>query len=240
MVRSHCEVCLAHSDRVNPLYQTGSWAPFLYRNNLINSAELEAAAAVYDSYMALVEAHDFSAADILGNFLLNSLMTVSGVGDPYDIRKSSDPTDPLQDALGTWLNKADTQKKLNAGSHSWEACAQGPYFALEGDMEQSSDFLLPNILTQIPVLLYNGDQDLICDLDGTTTWANKLNWPYQSQFNSATNKTWSLNGQAAGWYRGASNLVQVAIYNAGHMVPFDQGKNAQALLYQFISGGFKP
>lgn len=225
---------------VNPYYQSGSWAPFLYRNNLINEVELEVAAGIYDTYIGLLDAHAFEAADVVGNSLLNGLMTASGVGDPYDIRKDSDPTDPLQDALYTWLNLADTQQKLNASNQVWQACADGPYFALEGDIEQSSAFLLPNILTQIPVLLYNGDKDLICDLDGTSTWATQLVWPYQSQFTNAKNQTWVVNGQSAGWYRGASTLVQVAVYNAGHMVPYDQPRNAQDLLYRFISGGFKP
>jgi len=138
------------------------------------------------------------------------------------------------------LSTADTQKKLNATGQSWTACADGPYFALEGDMEQSSAFLLPNILTQLPVLLYNGDQDLICDLDGTSTWATQLDWPYQHQFNNAKNSTWKVDTQVVGWYRAAANLFQVAIYNAGHMVPFDQGRPGQALLYQFITGGFEP
>jgi hypothetical protein len=42
-----------------------------------------------------------------------------------------------------------------------------PYFALGEDFSRSSEFLIPKILTKIPVLFYNGDQDLICDMDGT-------------------------------------------------------------------------
>jgi len=225
---------------VNPLLQTGSWAPFLYRNGLIAQFEVDIADGLYDTYSLLVQAHDFTGADFVGNFLLSGLMGAAGLGDPYDIRKDSDPTDPLQDALGTWLNTKDTQQKLKAGNQEWQACSQGPYFALEGDLEQSSANLLPGILSQIPVLIYNGDKDLICDLDGTTTWATSLQWPYQSQFNSAKNNTWTVDGKPAGWYRGAANLIQVAIYNAGHMVPFDQPRNAQDLLYRFINGGFKP
>jgi len=224
---------------VDPFYQVGSWAPFLLRNGLIDEAEVIVADGLYDTFKALISAHLYAEADPVGNFLLNGLMGVSGVGDPYDIRKSSDPTQPLQDALTTWLNLASTQSKLNAGNQPWQACATGPYFALEGDMEQSSDFLLPNILTQIPVLLYNGDKDLICDIDGTSTWATSLQWPYQSQFNDAKNISWVVNGQVAGWYRGAANLIQLSVFNAGHMVPYDQPLNAQNLLYRFIAGGFK-
>lgn len=39
-----------------------------------------------------------------GNVMFSALMAQAGVGDPYDIRKSSDPTDPLQAALADYLN----------------------------------------------------------------------------------------------------------------------------------------
>jgi hypothetical protein len=56
---------------------------------------------------------------VVGNDLLNTLMIDAGVGDPYDIRKQSDPTDPLQDALGTYLNLPETRKKLDVGTSGY-------------------------------------------------------------------------------------------------------------------------
>lgn len=66
--------------------------------------------SIDDSSLTLKGA--YSAASVVGNDLLNALMTDAGVGDPYDIRKASDPTDPLQDALATYLNLPETRKKL--------------------------------------------------------------------------------------------------------------------------------
>jgi hypothetical protein len=41
--------------RTNPYYQTGSYAPYLYRHQLIGTVGLEAAAAVYETYKGLVD-----------------------------------------------------------------------------------------------------------------------------------------------------------------------------------------
>lgn len=45
----------------------------------------------------------------MGNVLLSGLMADAGLGDPYDIRQASDPTDPLGDILAEWLNNPKTQ-----------------------------------------------------------------------------------------------------------------------------------
>jgi len=228
---------------VNPLYIVGSWAPFLQRNNLLTEQQVTDANQTYAQFAQYIAQKDFEDADDVGNQLLDDLMSEAGVGDVYDIRKASDPTTPYSDALNQWLNDPDTITKLNATSSSgqgWQMCNTGPYMALSGDFEQSSAFLLPNILLTLPVLLYNGNYDLICDIDGTTWWSNQMQWPLQQKYINAVNHTWNVAGKAAGWYRGAGNLIQLGVDDAGHMVPFDQPQNSQAMLYQFIAGGFKP
>lgn len=49
------------------------------------------------------------------------------------------------------------------------------------------------------MLLYNGNVDLICNMDGTAEWSSQMKWPYQQQFNSAKNTTWSGPKGPAGY-----------------------------------------
>jgi len=79
---------------------------------------------------------------------------------------------------------------------------------------------------------------LICNLIGTNEWAAALNWPGQNQFNNAQNVSWVVANQPAGYYKSAQGLTHLIVYNAGHMVPFNQPENAWNMLYQFISGAF--
>jgi cathepsin A (carboxypeptidase C) len=160
---------------VDPYFQTGSYAPFLYRHGLIDTVELDVAMADYEAYKGAVDLGLYDVAANMGNILLNTLMATAGLNDPYDIRKASDPTTPLANTLGNWLNQPKTKALLNVTTgRTWGLCNMGPYSALMSDIDQASITLLPGILMKIPVLLYNGDYDLICNMDGTATYSSQM------------------------------------------------------------------
>jgi len=226
---------------VDPYYQTASYGPFLYANSRINVVELDAAEAAYLAYAAAIDAGLYDVAMILGNDMLNALMAAAGVNDVYEIRQKSDPTIPFANKLQVFLNSAPARKALNVTSNvHWALCDTSPYFALMGDIDRESVQLVPGILAKIPVLLYNGNFDLICNWMGTQTWSNDMAWPGSKAFASAPNTTWAgASGQNGGWYKSAAGLTRLIVANAGHMSPFDQPANVQVMVWQFLTGGFK-
>jgi carboxypeptidase C (cathepsin A) len=222
---------------VDPYVQTGSYAPFLYANGRVDAAEVDASDAIYEGYKGAIDIGAYDVAMIIGNDLLNGLMAAAGVNDVYDIRKASDPTTPLADKLGRYLNNPSTKKALNVTSdRSWGLCDTAPYFALMSDIDRASVTLVPGILAKIPVMLYNGNYDLICNLNGTAAYSSAMVWPGQKAFNSAQTKTWNGPSGVAGTYKAAQGLVRTVVYNAGHMSPYDQPANLQYLVWQFIGG----
>jgi len=224
---------------VDPYYQTGSYAEFLYAHQLIDDAEYETAEATYEAYKTLIDLDLYLPADDVGNILLESLVAAAGNVDVYDIRYiGGDPTDPLGAALQIYLNQPSVQAQMNAGNQTWQMCSNAPGFALLLDIEQSVANLLPDLLSSYQVMNYNGNFDLICNYMGTIEWTSNIGWPGQQSYNSATNHTWVVNGKTAGYYKTGGNLTHVVVYNAGHMSPFDQPQNTQAMLYQFIAGAF--
>ena len=52
--------------------------------------------------------------------------------------------------------------------------------------------LVPSILEQIPVLIYAGDADFICNWLGNQAWTNRLEWPGKKDFNKAEIKDITL------------------------------------------------
>jgi carboxypeptidase C (cathepsin A) len=224
---------------VDPYIQTGSYGPFLFRHQLINQQELNSASKTYKQFQNAVNQKNYQEALMIGSSLMNDLMSDAGLGDPYDIRKSSDPTVPFANKLSDWLNQASTKKQLKAKG-TWELCETGPYYSLENDIDQASVTLLGGIIEKIPVMLYNGDCDLICNMDGTAMYAGSaVSWPGQQQYNQASNVSWNgPSGSAAGTFQSGGGLVRAVVYQAGHMVPFDQPANAQYLVWKFLSGQF--
>jgi len=88
------------------------------------------------------------------------------------------------------------------------------------------------------VLVYSGNKDWICNWRGGEAWTNDTKWKGKEDFNNATYTDWMVDGEAAGHLKQHGNLHFLEFYNAGHMVPMDQPKNALAMLTTFIENGF--
>lgn len=139
--------------------------------------------------------------------------------------------------VNTFLNSAATQATLGV-SGEWTSCN----YQVNGDF--SSDWMrnyqqdtLPLLASKIPVLVYAGDLDFICNWLGNHAWTEALQWPGKAAFNAAATKPWMVGGQQAGTIQAAEGLHFLRVFDAGHMVPHDQPAAALAMLDTFISGG---
>lgn len=107
----------------------------------------------------------------------------------------------------------------------------------------SADFMLPVVndvdyllnRTNLKVIVYTGQLDLIVDTLGTLNWVNSLKWPYINEFSRSNKKFLMGNqGQLFGYKKSYKNFQFYWILKAGHMVPSDAGKAAIAMLKQII------
>jgi len=224
---------------VDPYYQVGSYAPLLYYYGLIGEPAVLAADAVYDTFTAAVDAGLWDVANTIDNMLLESL---AGNIDVYDVRVQSqnDPTNAPTAHLTNYLGRADVRQALYVTKQSarWGECDTAPYFALSEDMAQTTISYVVSILQTMPVLLYNGAFDLICNFIGTKYWSDAMQWPGSQAFLAAPNTTWSPSGYQ-GYYQSAAGLTRLVVINAGHMVPA-RGENPVGAYYLFTDfvGGF--
>jgi cathepsin A (carboxypeptidase C) len=82
---------------------------------------------------------------------------------------------------------------------------------------------VPKLLEEgVRVLVYAGDADFICNWMGNKAWTIELPWANKAKFGAAKDQPWSVDGQAAGEAREVGPLTFLRVYNAGHMVPYDQ------------------
>lgn len=107
----------------------------------------------------------------------------------------------------------------------------------------SADFMLPVVndvdyllnRTNLKVVVYTGQLDLIVDTLGTLNWVNSLKWPYINEFSRSNKKFLMGNqGQLFGYKKSYKNFQFYWILKAGHMVPSDAGKAAIVMLKQII------
>lgn len=151
----------------------------------------------------------------------------------YNIKQNS--TCENDTVITTYLNLESTKQALHVSpNHSWKACNDdiGDQFAI--DREKNSAPQVANLLNNgIPILIYAGDLDFICNYLGVRATVLNLEWDHADEFRSADDRDWN-NG--AGLVRSSNELTFLQVYDAGHMVPTDQPEHALAMITQFLRG----
>ena len=93
----------------------------------------------------------------------------------------------------------------------------------------------------MPILLFSGDQDLICNHLGTEDMIHRMTWLNGTGFEDppgsgswAPRQPWTFDDESAGFYQSARNLTYVLFYNSSHMVPFDYPRRTRDMLDRFV------
>jgi cathepsin A (carboxypeptidase C) len=157
--------------------------------------------------------------------------------DVYDVRADHQSA---QSGSAQWLNKKDVMEALGAEVQAYEECDNDVYGGFEktGDWMKPIHRLVPDVLAKIPVLIYAGDADYICNWLGNQAWTKALDWPGKDAFNAAQSQPLRADGQDADygklWTSGGFGFAQ--IFQASHMVPFNQPVGSLDMLNRWIGG----
>ncbi|ATY59963.1 pheromone processing carboxypeptidase [Cordyceps militaris] len=189
--------------------------------------------------------------EILTELLLAS--RTKGAGDQecinmYDVRlKDSYPScgmnwPPDLSAVTPFLRRDDVVSALNINSEKktgWQECNGGVSVAFRPQTSKPSVELMPELLSEIPVLIFSGAEDLICNHIGTEDLIENLDWNGGKGFevtpgNWAPRRNWTFEGKDAGFWQSARNLTYVVFADASHMVPFDYPRRSRDMLDRFM------
>lgn len=134
------------------------------------------------------------------------------------------------------INALHVKPARNTG---WSECSGGVGSAFTARNSQPSVEFLPEVIEQVPTLLFSGAEDMICNHIGTESLLGNLEWNGAKGFevtpgNWAPRRDWTFEGEAAGIWQEARNLTYVLFYNASHMVPFDYPRRSRDMLDRFM------
>ncbi|CAG8493243.1 6151_t:CDS:10 [Funneliformis mosseae] len=161
----------------------------------------------------------------------------------YDIRDHSDTYPscgfrwPYElSTITEYLRRPDVIGAIHAEQQQigWVECNLGVGRDFDNDPNPPSITLLPDLLKQIDVLLYNGDQDLICNINGMQDMLDNLEWNGYKGFKNLTELSYYVNNTQVGHILAERNLTYVVVYNASHMVPYDAPLTSMDMMYRFI------
>jgi len=228
---------------VDPVVQYPEYATFAAENNLVGSLHHYFLSGGYwlcqmliktGIWFVALEECQLITTTILGNPL-------SPAFNVYDIREpcSSPPLCYDFTNLDLFIARKDVREALNVGNKAWSDCNQVVHTFMLGDwvtdLSPKVDYALRN---GVDILVYSGDKDFICNWRGGEAWTNNIRWENQTMFQSSDYEMWYVDGVPAGEYKRTNNFTFLRVYDAGHMVPMDQPKNALDMLKKFIAREF--
>lgn len=260
---------------IDPVQQYLSYVPFAYSSGLMKQGSSIAAAVEQKHRECTKELEKQSIAlissdvcDEVLNTLLQEKFQASKLkkDDPkacvnvYDIRL----TDTFSSCGMNWpkdleyvtpyLRRNDVLLALNVPVEDhivWKECSGAVGQAFKAKNSPSAHTLLADLIKDgTEVLMFNGDQDLICNHLGNSKLISALRWggdeiqePNQPPRKNVggfkpedgeVEESWYVNGTLAGTFQTGRNLTYVKIFNASHMAPLDQPEVSLTLLNQFI------
>ena len=166
----------------------------------------------------------------------------------YDVRLTDTYPDcgmnwpPDLKDITPYLRRLDVVKALHVNHDKmtgWTECNGAVGGAFRSKRSEPAISFLPDILKQVPTLLFSGDKDLICNHIGTEDFIHNMEWNGAKGFELspgtwAPRRDWTFEDEPAGIYQEARNLTYVLFYNSSHMVPFDYPRRTRDMLDRFM------
>ncbi|CCH60484.1 hypothetical protein TBLA_0C06920 [Henningerozyma blattae CBS 6284] len=166
----------------------------------------------------------------------------------YDVRKPCEGGNlcyPQLQYVDDYLNQKKVIDTVGAEVTSFESCNFdiNRNFLFQGDWMKPYQREVTKLLDDhgLPVLIYAGDKDFICNWLGNQAWTEALPWEYTQEFNEAKTKKWlsDSTGEHIGDYKTFDKLSFLRVFEAGHMVPYDQPENSLQMVNSWIQDGYK-
>jgi cathepsin A (carboxypeptidase C) len=165
----------------------------------------------------------------------------------YDVRGKCEDTSNLcykgMGYVSEYLNKESVREALGAEVDGYDSCNFdiNRNFLFHGDWMKPYHRLVPGLIEQIPVLIYAGDADFICNWLGNKAWSEALEWPGQKQFASKELEDLVIEqnehvGKKIGQVKSHGNFTFMRLYGGGHMVPMDQPESSLEFFNRWLGG----
>lgn len=244
---------------ISPSEQYRSYLPFAYAEGLLQGGTPIAAEVEKTQAECLIELSKPESQDHIDIYTCENVLTrllgvtktdgPNGCYNMYDVRlKDSWPScgmawPPDLTEVTPYLRRDDVTRALHINPDKragWTECSGAVSSAFRASNSKPSVQLLPGILEAgVPVLLFSGAKDLICNHLGTEDLISNMKWSGGTGFEIspgiwAPKRDWTFEGEPAGIYQEARNLTYVLFYNASHMVPFDWPRRTRDMLDRFM------
>ncbi|XP_031635891.1 venom serine carboxypeptidase-like [Contarinia nasturtii] len=224
----------------DPIHQF-NYGDHLYHLGLIDSNGHEQFMQYQNQGIDCIKNHDFACAydvfekllDDMDQYPQGSLFTnLTGFHSFYNFLKTDDN---FVASLGDFLQKSETRRAIHVGSNKFnDLIGENKVdHHLKLDIMDSVADWVAELLSHYPILVYNGQLDIIVAYPLTENYLKNLNFSAAEEYKTAKRHIWRVNNEIAGYVKHAGNLTEVLVRNSGHMAPGDQPKWVLDMLLRF-------
>ncbi|GJJ72224.1 carboxypeptidase D [Entomortierella parvispora] len=234
---------------IDPLHQYTSFIPFVQKYGIGTPDLISDLTHQQDRCLDDIRLQDLisqNKCEDLVSIILRSSITGNETNpmciNEYDIRRKE-----VYPGCGTlwpyelpqmkeYLNRQDVRRALNAirAPDPWGECSRRVSDALRFDDSTPAISLLPGILEKTKILLFSGQQDLICNHIGTEFMISNMTWQGAQGFVDSPTHKWTVEDIPAGEWIEDRNLTYVLVFNSSHMVPYDVPLVALDMMNRFM------
>uniref|UniRef100_A0A1B0CQ02 Carboxypeptidase n=1 Tax=Lutzomyia longipalpis TaxID=7200 RepID=A0A1B0CQ02_LUTLO len=225
----------------DPLHQL-NYGDYLYQIGLIDANARDLFGKYQRKAESLIENGDYTAAFVLLDRLIDGdgdaksiFQNLTGLEQYYNYLSTQ--TDDGSAAMGKLIENAEMRKAIHVGNKTFHGLDVNKVeIFLVSDIMKSVSGLVGDLLTYYPIVVYNGQLDIIVAYPLTTNYLQNLEFRDREEYLRAKRHIWRVDGDIAGYVKEAGNLIEILVRDAGHMVPLDQPKWALDLLLHLTHG----
>ncbi|XP_031635907.1 venom serine carboxypeptidase-like [Contarinia nasturtii] len=223
----------------DPIHQF-NYGDYLYQLGLIDSNGHEQFLQYQNQGIDCIKNRDFDCAFDVFDKLLNAdqypqgslFKNLTGFNMYFNYLKTDDNSG---NAMGDFLQKTETRHSIHVGNNTFHGLEGENKVEdhLKRDVMNSVADWVAELLSHYPILVYNGQLDIIVAYPLTENYLKNLNFSGAEEYKTAKRYIWRVDNELAGYVKHAGNLTEVLVRNAGHMAPGDQPKWVLDMLLRF-------
>ncbi|KAK2424824.1 serine carboxypeptidase [Trifolium repens] len=228
----------------NPEIQYKAYTDFALDNGLINKEEYDNINKLVPPCQKAIEACGSKGGAAcmtsrrICTEIFDQIMDIAGDINYYDIRKKCVGSLCYDfSKADTFLNTKTVRDALGVGDLEFVSCSSTVYNAMLQDWMKNLEVGIPALLEDgIKLLVYAGEEDLICNWLGNSRWVDAMKWSGQKEFTVSSSTPYLVDSEEAGTLKSHGPLAFLKVKEAGHMVPMDQPKAALQMLKDWMQG----
>jgi vitellogenic carboxypeptidase-like protein len=223
---------------VDPVHQLAENALFAYALGLTDDVQRAKIEYYQLEGVANIQRGAWLAAQQDFDKVMDNIVTFGGDLNVYNFRNFGEYD---FSSIVKFFNDADTVKRYNVDpsvAGHFKDINIDVYNALSTDFMQSvADRVAYVAASGLPIMFYNGQDDIICNTPAVQNWITNLAWSGQTGFYNANFNVWNYkNGTVAGLQKIYQNFSFVIVNKAGHLSPMDQIETTTEMVRRFVAG----